>query len=457
MHAPPSRHSAMATLFRLAWPIVLARATQSIVGFTDALMTAPLGQERLAAVTTGAMNIFCLAILPMGSVFILQSFAAQLRGRGDLSAIPRYAYYGLIMAGMAGLVAAIVVPAIPPLLAAVGYAPQVEHSMSTYIQIRLLSIAAIVGAEALGNWYGGLGNTRPAMFAGIVAMVVNVVLNYVLILPRWGLPGYGVSGAAWASVLASWAGFFTLLAGFSIGAGYQRSRGALGLRFDEFKRVLRFGLPNGLNWFMEFAAFILFINVIVGHLGTTALAAFNVVMSLNSISFMPAFGVASAGAILAGEAIGGGQPRKVREIVKLTMGVTGCWMGLIGLCYLSFPGPIFDLFTVDGDDHDALLAMGTLVLSMSALWQLFDAVGMTLSEALRAAGDTTWCMWARLFFAWAVFTPLSFAAIKLFDAGMASIMLALSLYTAALAAALAWRFLSNRWQHIDMVGEPSLL
>lgn len=457
MHAPASKHSALATLFRLAWPIVLARATQSIVGFTDALMTAPLGEERLAAVTTGAMNIFCIAILPMGTVFILQSFAAQLRGRGDLNAIPRYAYYGLVLAAITGVAATIAIPAVRPMVMWVGYDPQVEQSMSTYVEIRLLSVAAIVGVEALGNWYGGLGNTRPAMVAGVISMVVNVILNYALILPRWGLPGYGVAGAAWASVVASWAGFGTVLVGFAVGAGYQRVHGALNLQLSEFKRVLRFGLPNGFNWFMEFAAFIIFINFVVGHLGTTALAAFNVVMNLNSISFMPAFGVASAGAILSGEAIGRRRYGEVRGIVKLTMTVTGSWMGFVGLCYLSFPTPIFELFTVEGERREALLAMGSLTLGMSALWQLFDAVGITLSEALRAAGDTTWCMWARLFFAWAIFTPLSFAAVMIFESGMTSIMLALVFYMAALAAALAFRFLSNRWQNIDMVGEPSLL
>ena len=59
--------------------MILARATQSVIGFTDALLIAPLGQESLAAVTTGALNTFSFIILPMGTVFIVQSFAAQLR------------------------------------------------------------------------------------------------------------------------------------------------------------------------------------------------------------------------------------------------------------------------------------------------------------------------------------------------------------------------------------------
>lgn len=451
--------SPLRALLHLAWPIVLARATQSVIGFTDALMVAPLGEARLAAVTTGAMNIFTLTILPMGIVFILQSFAAQLRGRGELDAIPRYAYYGLIVAGVAGVVAAAGVPAIAPLLSLLGYAPAVRGAMTTYVQWRLLAVVAVVGVEALGNWYGGLGNTRPALVAGVVAMVINVLLNYLLIEPRFGLPGYGVSGAAWASVIASWAGFGVMLWGFLAGAGYRKPTGALGLRLSELRRVLRFGLPNGINWFLEFSAFVLYIDVVIGHLGTTALAGFNVVMQINTVSFMPAFGVASAGAIQAGEAIGRGEHGEVRAIVLRTTLVTGAWMGLVGLCYLSLPDAILGLFA-RADDSAGLVEVGAFMLAMSALWQLFDAAGITVSEALRAAGDTTWCMWARIVLAWLVFTPASWAAVLIFDGGVTTVMVSLIAYLALLAVAFVSRFLSGKWARIDLVGggaEPELV
>ena len=194
-------------LITLAWPVILARATQSVIGFCDALMVAPLGEEPLAAVTTGALNTFAFIILPMGTVFIVQSFAAQLRGRGELGSVKRYAFYALILALGAALLALIAIPFIPGLLATLGYAPRVHMLMSQYLMIRLLSVGPAVGIEALGNWYGGLGNTRPAMVAGVVAMVINVIGCYALIEPRFGLPGYGVAGSAWASVIASWLGF----------------------------------------------------------------------------------------------------------------------------------------------------------------------------------------------------------------------------------------------------------
>src|SRR5690349_14338085 len=181
------------TLLTLAWPIVLARATQAVVGFADALMIAPLGSDQLAAVGTGSLDSYAFVMLPMGTVFIVQSFAAQLFGRGEVQAARRYAYYGLIIAVAAGLLALCAIPFVGAILQPLGYTPHVHAEMTRYMSIRLLGVAAIVGSEALGNWYGGLGNTRLAMIGGVVTMVTNVLGNYALIMPRFGLPGWGVA------------------------------------------------------------------------------------------------------------------------------------------------------------------------------------------------------------------------------------------------------------------------
>ncbi len=450
------------TLLTLAWPIVLARATQSVVGFSDALMVAPLGEEPLAAVTTGALNTFAAVILPMGTVFILQSFAAQLRGRGELEAVRRYAVYGLLLSVLAGLIAAASVPLVPWILGRFKYAPAVHDAMATYMQIRLLSVLAVVGSEALANWYGGLGNTRIAMIVGVVTMISNVGLNWLLIEPRLGLPGYGVAGAAWASTLASFLGFAVVAFAFARRYGFEGEppRGADGgrLRARELLRVLRFGLPNGVNWFLEFAAFSLFINVVVAHLGTTVLAGFNVVMQINSISFMPAFGLSSAGAILVGEAIGRRAHHEVWPIVRRTGTIACAWMVTIGALYLVAPARLIGLFRPRDVPAEALVSVGATMLMMSAVWQLFDGLGLTLGEALRAAGDTTWCMIARILLAWAVFTPIAWIAILVLGGGVVTMMIAMIVYIAILAGLFGFRFASGKWKQIELVEtEPKLV
>lgn len=445
------------TLLKLAWPVVLARSTQSVVGVCDALMCAPLGGDALAAATTGAINTFSLIILPMGTVFIVQSFAAQYFGRGDLPSAARYAWYGLVLAAIAMVVAIAATPIIGPVLGLFRYEPAVHDAMTGYIGWRLWSVGAVVGIETIGNWFAGLGDTRLQMRAGVVTMVANIALNWVLIYGKFGAPAMGVEGAALASALASWCGFALVALAFRW-RHREISRGApLGLRRGEFLRMLRFGLPNGFNWTMEFAAFVLFINVLVGALGTHVLAAFNVILNINMVSFMPAFGVSSAGAILAGQAIGAGHPDQVPRILRLTAGVMMTWMGGVGLAYLFLPRLLMSAFAPPDASAPALLAVGAMMLRVTAVWQIFDALGLAFGEILRAAGDTAWCMWARLVVAWLVFWPVAYWAVVVRDGGPAAAIWSVVFYLAVLAVALGFRFRSGAWRRIQMTGHDAVV
>jgi MATE family multidrug resistance protein len=454
---PEPSSSTLRTLLVLAWPVVVARSSQAVIGFCDALMSSDLGKDELAAVTTGSLNAFSLAILPMGIVFIVQSFAAQLHGKGDTTAARRYAWYGLALSALIGAVAVAAIPLVDPLLGLLAYTPSVHEHMSDYLGIRLLALGAFVGTEALGNWFGGLGNTRLHMMAGLIAMVLNVFFNWVLIYGNLGAPAMGVQGAALASVIASWAGLGFLLFVFARGWVLPKSPGPLGLRASEMWRMLRFGVPNGLNWFLEFAAFMLFINVVVADLGTNTLAAMMVVFSINSVSFMPAFGLTSAGAILAGQAIGRGDPDQVPRFVKTTMMVTAVWQCTVGIFYVAIPAALIGLFAPPEQDVAELVEVGTVLLAISAAWQLFDAVLMTLSEALRAAGDTAWTLWARLATAWLVFTPAALISVNVLGGGHVAAMGCVVGYIALLAGLFAWRFRGGAWRTIDLTGHDPVL
>jgi len=259
-------------------------------------------------------------------------------------------------------------------------------------------------------------------------------------------------------VIATWLGFAVIAFGFARGMGYERVAGRLTFVRAEFLRTLRFGLPNGVNWFLEFTAFAVFINLVVAHLGTRILAAFNVVIQINSISFMPAFGLGSAGAIMVGEAIGQRQQERVWPILRLTAKTAAVFMGSVGLIYLCFSSGLMSLFAGRGDDAEELLRVGASMLALSSVWQIFDALGLTFGEALRAAGDTAWCMYARVLLAWVVFTPLAWISVRVYDGGPNALIAAMIAYTALFALALTVRFASGRWRAIDLVGiEPAPL
>jgi MATE family, multidrug efflux pump len=442
--------SRLGTLLALALPMVLARASQSVITFADAIQVKDLGPGAIAATATGGLNVMLFVTLPWGIVFIVQSFVSQLAGRGDRVETRRFAWYGLAIALVFGIVAIAAIPFVRPILGLASYEPAVRDAMTSYIDIRLLSVLPAVGIEALGNWYGGLGNTWMQMIAGFITMTCAIVLNAILI------PRIGVDGAAVASVVGTWLGFaFLALAFWRCWGKAPAPPRRLGLTWRELGRVFRFGLPNGLNWFLEFTAFQLFVNVVVAGLGTSSVAALNVVIAINSIAFMPAFGLASAGAILAGNAIGKGARDLVWPHVKLTLACTIAWEGAMALVYVIAPEHVIGWFAPPQGGAE-LVALGGTMLAISALWQVFDATGMTLNETLRAAGDTAWTAAARIVLAWAVFAPGSFIVVRIGHGGAIGAMLCLVGYLALLAGALAARFRTGAWKRIELI-EPKLV
>ena len=447
--------SRLYTLLALALPMVLARATQSVVTFADAVQVEHLGAGSLAATATGGLNVVGLVILPMGTVFIVQSFVAQLTGRGEADQAPRFAWYGILIAAISGVLAIAALPAVEPLLSLTGYSPTVQQEMADYIELRFFAVGAIVGIEAIGNWYGGLGNTWMSMIAGVITMVIDIFLNWVMIDGHLGCPAMGVNGAALSSTISSWIGLAFLAFAFWRRWGNAPRGERVVLSKRELGRVIRFGLPNGMNWFLEFAAFQLFINVVLSSLGDVTVAALMAVLAINSVGFMPAFGLASAGAILAGQAIGGGAKDEVWPIMKTTLLCTMTWMGVIGVLYLVMPAWILALFDTKGQTPE-MISIGITMLLISAAWQLFDATAMTLAETLRAAGDTFWTAAARLILAWFVFTPIAVLVVMVWDGGAVGAMLCLVGYLGLLAAALGYRFRTGAWRRIELI-EPKLV
>lgn len=430
-------------LLLLAWPIIISRSTQAVVGFTDAAMVGPLGEASLAATTAGATNTFTLLILPMGVTFVVSTFVSQYKGAGDLQAARRFAFYGLLVALFTELLCLASMPFAGAAIGLMPYTPEVQDLMVGYLLYRLPSGGFAIGLEVFGNYYGGLGNTRLPMLSQVFAMVLNIFLNWILIYGNLGAPAMGVEGAALASSLATGAAFLLLLGLFWAGVGHEgrpsRLRGA------ELWKVITVGLPSGLNWFIEFGAFSFFINFVLAGLGTTTVAALMAGMQINSISFMPAFALASAGSILAGQQIGAQRKDDVPRTARLTLAAAGLWQGITGVLYLAIPGVLLAPFAAE--EGSSFLVVGAEILAISAAWQLFDSVVATYAEILRAAGDTAFTFYARALIAWFVFVPGAWYTTQLGYQHVAALAW-IVIYLGILGGVLYWRFRGGKWRSI---------
>lgn len=261
----------------------------------------------------------------------------------------------------------------------------------------------------------------------------------------------GVRGAALASTLATTLAFLFLVTCFVRGVGAPLAPAGR-LRARELWRTLRFGLPVGANFLIEMLAFLVFVNVVVGTLGTAELAATMAVMQLNAVAFMPAFALATAGSIFVGQAIGADRKDDVPPTVRLTVATTAGWQGAVGLLYLVAPRFWLGPFVPEGADRFVDIAATLLV--MSAAWQLMDGVAMAYAEALRAAGDTTFSLWARAGIGWLVFVPGALATTRWLGHREIGAAVWLVVYLGLLAVVMVLRFRTGRWRSLELV-EPS--
>ena len=176
------------------------------------------------------------------------------------------------------------------------------------------------------------------------------------------------------------------------------------LRFNRwlFTRMIRFGLPSGLHWFLDVAAFTVFV-LLVGRLGPIAHIASNIALSINLIAFMPMIGMGMAAAILVGQYLGRNQPEHAERMGWLALKVGVGYVAAIGVTFLLFPAfytNVFEGDAVGSVPFGELLKAVRILLVMLAIWGVADAVAIIISGALKGAGDTHFVMYFQSVVAW---------------------------------------------------------
>ena len=166
---------------------------------------------------------------------------------------------------------------------------------------------------------------------------VNILLDYLLIFGHAGFPEMGISGAGWASVTAGCVQLVSY-AVLVFGGRYRRPYKTLSWRPDAkaFWALIRFGLPSGVQFFIDMVGFTGFI-LLVGRLGRNELAATNLAINVNTIAFMPMIGIGITVSVLVGQALGRNDPRLARASVRSAFDMTILYMGTVAVLFFFVP------------------------------------------------------------------------------------------------------------------------
>jgi multidrug resistance protein, MATE family len=439
--APPGREGHVRPILALALPLIGGHLAQFAVGLTDTIMIGWYGVEELAALVLASSYHFTLFIMGSGFAWAVMPMVAAAAGTADDTQVRRVTRMGLWISILFGLAALPLYVWSMPILLALGQDPATAANAEIYLRIIAIGLIPSLLVMTLKSYLAALGRTQVVFWVMLGSAALNALLNWALIFGNWGAPELGIAGAAIASVILQVASLLALIA-YTRAATREYVLFQRFWRLDSqaFARVFRLGWPIGLTNLAEVGLFSAS-AFMMGWVGTTALAAHGIAITLASATFMFHLGLSNAATIRAGRAYGQRDERGLRDgaiaIIVLSLALALLTVAL----FLAFPEPLVRLF-LDAEDPAApgIVLLGTTLLALAALFQLADGAQVMALGLLRGVQDTRVPMvYAGLAY-WAVGIPTSYLLGFPLGWGAAGIWAGLVIGLVIAGALLMWRF-----------------
>ena len=442
----------------VALPLILSTSAWSIQHFVDRMFLTWYSTEAIAAAMPAGMLNFTLMSFFLGTAGYVSAFVAQYHGAGRPERIGPAVWQGVYVAVAAGAVLLAVMPYSGAIFDWIGHEPAVRAHEATYFRILCLGAFPSVAASAMAGFFSDRGRTWPIMWVNFAATGVNVVLTYLLIFGSGPIPEMGVAGAAWATVASAVFSFLAYLALLANPEHNRRYRTAGGWRPDGelFVRLMKFGLPNGAQFFLDIAGFSAFM-LIVGKLGTNELAASNIALNINNLAFMPAIGCGIAVSVLVGQELGKGRASLAWKAAWSGFHLCVFYMGSVALAYALLPGLFLMPFgaRAEPESFQRISEMAVVLLRFVALYSVFDAMAIVLSAAVKGAGDTRFVMVMVGAMSLGLLALPTYLALEVFGWGVFAAWWILTVYVALLAACFLARFLGGKWTKMRVIEEAA--
>ena len=444
-------------LFRLALPMAAAQAGTQLMGLVDVAVLGRLGARELAASSVGNAIFFAVSVLGLGIVLGIDPLVTQAVGARDHARARRVlwqgVWLGLVVSAVLTVFLVLGVAAIP----LIG-APGLTRGARIFLLIRTFSLAPFLLFFVFRSYLQAHGITRPMVVAMVVANVLNFGGDILLVfggarLPVWAgplrsIPAMGVAGAALSTLFCTIVELAIVVPAVKFvdvpeGVDHHWNGRDVALAF-------RVGLPIGLHMGAEVGIFAL-VALLAARLGTLEVAAHQLVIGLASFTFTVALGVASAGTVRVGRAIGARDHAATRIAGHVAFFGGVVVMGTSASLFALIPRTLARLVT----NQESIITASVPLLLIAAVFQLSDGVQAVGAGVLRGAGDTRYTLWANLVGHWAVALPLALLLGFHYRLGVVGLWWGLCAGLTVVAVLLMLRFESLSSKPIEPVADRS--
>jgi MATE family multidrug resistance protein len=394
----------MKELFQLVLPVVLTYVGITFMGFVDLLFVGRVSAAAIGAVGFGSSLFAWFLVFGMGLTSGLDFLISHAHGAKERQKQHLYLSQGLLLSFWGALPLTAVLVIISLHLEWFGINPEIREPAEKYSLILAFSLLPAYLFNVMRLYLTSMGIARPAMVLLLVGNVCNALVDYVLVLGRWGAPALGAEGSAWATLLSRVL-MAVALAGYLL--AWDKKNGnfiaRLKIRYQKsmMRDLVKLGVPASLQMTFEVGVFAVATGL-AARLSADEMAAHQIVLNTASMAFMVPLGIGTATAVLVGQALGrrefSGAAQMGWRGFRLGVG----FMALSSATLFLFAEPILGIFT--HDPH--IILFGKNIIWIAALFQLSDGAQTVGTGALRGLGDTHSAMIYNLVGHWLIGLPV---------------------------------------------------
>ncbi|MGV8090355.1 MAG: MATE family efflux transporter [Mangrovibacterium sp.] len=440
-------------LLVIALPMIISTACDGVMTFTDRLFLARVDSVQMNAAMGGGVAMQMLIFFFVGLTGYSTALVAQYFGAGEKHNSTKAAFQAILIT----LFAWPVVLLLKPLVIEFFYFMKLPESQISF-QVQYLNILVWGGIfgmlrYTLGCYFTGIGKTKIVMTATIVAMLVNVILDYILIFGKLGFPPMEIKGAAIATVSGLFCAVIILVIAYLGPVNRKVFLVLKSFRLDMsiMKRLIYYGSPAGFELFLNFLAFSFMIALFQSE-GDVVATATTIMFNWDLVSFIPLLGIEIGVTSLVGRYMGAGKPHIAYQAAMSAI-KTGMFYSVVILALFVFvPGWLVHVFRPETQSavFDEAVPLAVSMIKIAALYVLAEAVMVALVGTLRGAGDTYFTMIASVLAHWS-FVPLLYLGLKVFHFSVSLSWFLLVVFFLLFCCILVIRFRQGKWKTMRVI------
>lgn len=371
---------------RLALPIIFGELAQMALHIIDSAMVGRVGYKELAAAALVMSVLNIPFVIGIGITIAVSQMVSMAHGRKDSQLVSHYLYNGFWLCAVSALVISLGLELGKNVLFHLGQDAEVARLAVPFLQLMGWSVIPMILFMALKQFTDGLEFTRTAMLLSILALPVNVFLNWLLIFGNLGAPRLELVGAGWGTLITRTLIFLVMGTVIFTHKTFRRYIAVRGnqwkLKWKTIRELLHIGIPSSLQVGMEAGAFAVS-GILIGTISPVAQAAHQIALVCASFTFMVSMGLAQGGSIRTSNAFGRNNWVSINAIGKSTLIIALLYGLFCAVCFISLKNVLPLAF----NDDVAVIGMASMLLLFAAIFQISDSTQAIAAGLLRGIKD----------------------------------------------------------------------